>query len=255
MKELEITAKNVEMAIAQGLAQLGLEREDVNIRIVSAGGMFKKAKVVLEYEEKISEVVHNITENVDNSAQETTQEITEIEPAQNEIVAEENVVEKPKKENKRERSLEQNTVLEEALTEYIEGLCKVVGTTYELSYEYTAQGIMLRLNGSSMGKLIGYRGEGMNSLQHIMNSLPVVKENNQHVILDIEGYREKRKEALERMAKRTAEKAIANQKNIALEPMNAYERRIVHEIVATMQGVTTESVGEGKYRHIVFKVK
>ncbi|MBO4937059.1 MAG: KH domain-containing protein [Clostridia bacterium] len=251
MKELEITAKNVEMAIAQGLAQLGLEREDVNIRIVSAGGMFKKAKVVLEYEEKINEVVHNITENVDNVVEETT----EIEPAQNEIVAEENVVEKPKKETKKARSLEANPALEEALTEYIEGLCKVVGTTYELSYEYTAQGIMLRLNGSSMGKLIGYRGEGMNSLQHIMNSLPVVKENNQHVILDIEGYREKRKEALERMAKRTADKAIANHKNIALEPMNAYERRIVHEIVANMQGVTTESVGEGKYRHIVFKVK
>ena len=249
MKELEITAKNVEMAIAQGLAQLGLEREDVNIRIVSAGGMFKKAKVVLEYEEKTNEVVHNITENVDNVVEEKPAEVTsEATPVA--------VVEtQPKKETKKARSLEANPALEEALTEYIEGLCKVVGTTYELSYEYTAQGIMLRLNGSSMGKLIGYRGEGMNSLQHIMNSLPVVKENNQHVILDIEGYREKRKEALERMAKRTADKAIANQKNIALEPMNAYERRIVHEIVAQMQGVTTESVGEGKYRHIVFKVK
>ena len=250
MKELEIVAKNVEAAIQQGLMQLGKEREDVNIRIISAGGMFKKAKVVLEYEDKVIEDIHNITENVDNSATETKEEtIKEV------VEKTEEKPQEPKRQKGQDRSVEPNEALETYLTEYIEGLCRVVGTTYEVKYDYTTKGIVVTLNGSSMGKLIGYRGEGMNSLQHIMNSLPYVKEEGQHVILDIEGQRQKRQESLERMAKRTAEKAIANHKNISLEPMNAYERRIVHEVVSKMQGVTTESVGEGKHRHIVFKVK
>lgn len=245
MKELEIVAKNVETAIQQGLLQLGLEREDVTIRIKDAGGMFKKAKVVLEYEDKTEPVVEKTVE--------------EVKPVVEEKAAE---TEAPKKAEKQEKakkektySTERNQLLEDFLTEYIEGLCKRVGTTYEVEYSYTPNGLFVNLLGSDMGKLIGYRGEGMSSLQHILNSLVSKQEFDTHIILDIEGYKARREQALINLAKKTANKALISHKNIAIEPMNSYERRIIHSAVAEMDGITTESTGEGKNRHVVFIVK
>ena len=245
MKELEIVAKNVETAIQQGLLQLGLEREDVTIRIKDAGGMFKKAKVVLEYEDKTAPVVEETVEEVKPVVEEKTAE----------PVASKKVEKQEKVKKEKTYSTERNQLLEDFLTEYIEGLCKRVGTTYEVEYSYTPNGLLVNLLGSEMGKLIGYRGEGMSSLQHILNSLASKQEFDTHIILDIEGYKARREQALINLAKKTANKALISHKNIAIEPMNSYERRIIHSAVAGMDGITTESTGEGKNRHVVFIVK
>lgn len=245
MKELEIVAKNVETAIQQGLLQLGLEREDVTIRIKDAGGMFKKAKVVLEYEDKTAPVVEETVEEVKPVVEEITAE----------PVAPKKVEKQEKVKKEKTYSTERNQLLEDFLTEYIEGLCKRVGTTYEVEYSYTPNGLLVNLLGSEMGKLIGYRGEGMSSLQHILNSLANKQEFDTHIILDIEGYKARREQALINLAKKTANKALISHKNIAIEPMNSYERRIIHSAVAGMDGITTESTGEGRNRHVVFIVK
>ena len=245
MKELEIVAKNVETAIQQGLLQLGLEREDVTIRIKDAGGMFKKAKVVLEYEDKTAPVVEETVEEVKPVVEEETAE----------PVAPKKVEKQEKVKKEKTYSTERNQLLEDFLTEYIEGLCKRVGTTYEVEYSYTPNGLLVNLLGSEMGKLIGYRGEGMSSLQHILNSLASKQEFDTHIILDIEGYKARREQALINLAKKTANKVLISHKNIAIEPMNSYERRIIHSAVAGMDGITTESTGEGKNRHVVFIVK
>ena len=246
MKELEIVAKNVETAIQQGLLQLGLEREDVTIRIKDAGGMFKKAKVVLEYEDKTAPVVEEtVVEEVKPVVEEKTAE----------PVAPKKVEKQEKVKKEKSYSTERNQLLEDFLTEYIEGLCKRVGTTYEVEYSYTPNGLLVNLLGSDMGKLIGYRGEGMSSLQHILNSLASKQEFDTHIILDIEGYKARREQALINLAKKTANKALISHKNIAIEPMNSYERRIIHSAVAGMDGITTESTGEGRNRHVVFIVK
>ncbi len=245
MKELEIVAKNVETAIQQGLLQLGLEREDVTIRIKDAGGMFKKAKVVLEYEDKTAPVVEETVEEFKPVVEEKTAE----------PVAPKKVEKQEKVKKEKPYSTERNQLLEDFLTEYIEGLCKRVGTTYEVEYSYTPNGLLVNLLGSEMGKLIGYRGEGMSSLQHILNSLASKQEFDTHIILDIEGYKARREQALINLAKKTANKALISHKNIAIEPMNSYERRIIHSAVAGMDGITTESTGEGKNRHVVFIVK
>lgn len=245
MKELEIVAKNVETAIQQGLLQLGLEREDVTIRIKDAGGMFKKAKVVLEYEDKTAPVVEETVEEVKPVVEEKTAE----------PVAPKKVEKQERVKKEKTYSTERNQLLEDFLTEYIEGLCKRVGTTYEVEYSYTPNGLLVNLLGSEMGKLIGYRGEGMSSLQHILNSLANKQEFDTHIILDIEGYKARREQALINLAKKTANKALISHKNIAIEPMNSYERRIIHSAVAGMDGITTESTGEGKNRHVVFIVK
>ena len=249
MKELEIVAKNVETAIQQGLLQLGLEREDVTIRIKDSGGMFKKAKVVLEYEEKTEPVKEIVQLETVNTFEENKIESPKLATHTDEQKKEEKV----KKE--KTYSTERNQLLEEFLTEYIEGLCKRVGTTYEVEYSYTPNGLLVNLLGSDMGKLIGYRGEGMSSLQHILNSLASKNEFETHIILDIEGYKARREQALVNLAKKTANKALISHKNIAIEPMNSYERRIIHSAVAGMDGITTESTGEGKNRHVVFIVK
>lgn len=246
MKELEIVAKNVETAIQQGLLQLGLEREDVTIRIKDAGGMFKKAKVVLEYEDKTAPVV-------EETVVEEVKPVVEEKKA--EPVAPKKVEKQEKVKKEKSYSTERNQLLEDFLTEYIEGLCKRVGTTYEVEYSYTPNGLLVNLLGSDMGKLIGYRGEGMSSLQHILNSLASKQEFDTHIILDIEGYKARREQALINLAKKTANKALISHKNIAIEPMNSYERRIIHSAVAGMNGITTESTGEGRNRHVVFIVK
>ncbi len=100
--------------------------------------------------------------------------------------------------------------------------------------------------------LIGYHGETLNSLQHIVNVMLYKKFNEPGgVILDIEGYREDREKKLLEVAENAVSKARFLNKSIALYPMNSYERKIVHEYVGSQEGVKSESDGEGAGRKVI----
>lgn len=114
------------------------------------------------------------------------------------------------------------------------------------------------LVGPDMGILIGYRGETLDSIQYLL-SLVVNKENKEHeykrVVVDTEHYRRKREETLIRLANRLAYKVKRYNKSITLEPMNPYERRIIHAALQNNPEVTTHSVGDEPYRKVVIELK
>ena len=118
------------------------------------------------------------------------------------------------------------------------------------------QAINIELVGDDMGVLIGKRGQTLDSLQYLV-SLVVNKntENYYKVKLDTENYRARRAATLENLAKNIAFKVKRTKKSVALEPMNPYERRIIHSALQQDKFVTTKSEGEEPYRHVVVILK
>ncbi|MGB9846353.1 MAG: RNA-binding cell elongation regulator Jag/EloR [Desulfotomaculales bacterium] len=114
------------------------------------------------------------------------------------------------------------------------------------------QELTINLSGNGLGVLIGRRGETLNALQYLLN-LCVNKNQLQKskIILDVEGYRKRRVETLEKLALRLAEKAKRRGKNIVLEPMNPQERRIIHTTLQGRDDIYTYSEGEEPFRKIV----
>ncbi|MBE7052020.1 MAG: protein jag [Ruminococcaceae bacterium] len=131
-------------------------------------------------------------------------------------------------------------------------------TGEEVNVEATTDGDVLRVNlsGPDMGIVIGKRGETLDALQHL-TSLVVNKGdgNFMKVSLDAENYREKRNEALESLAHKLANKVMRTRRSTTLEPMNAYERRIIHSALQDHETVTTYSIGQGINRKVVIALK
>ena len=116
--------------------------------------------------------------------------------------------------------------------------------------------IYIKIDGEKASDLIGYRGETLESLQNIISAV-ANKETNERVgiIVDILDYKEKRKNALEILAKKVEKTVIRNGKPFKLEPMNAYERKIIHTALQDSTEVTTNSVGEEPYRRVIIRKK
>lgn len=131
-------------------------------------------------------------------------------------------------------------------------------TGEEVNVETISEGDTLKVNlsGPDMGIVIGKRGETLDALQHL-TSLVVNRGDSDFmkVSLDAENYREKRNEALESLAHKLANKVVRTRRNTTLEPMNAYERRIIHSALQDHESVTTYSVGQGINRKVVIALK
>ena len=116
--------------------------------------------------------------------------------------------------------------------------------------------VYVTLNGKDAGKLIGYRGETLNSMQTILSAIANKQVTTRaHVILDIEGYRAKRQKALEELADKLTRTVINTGKQVTLEPMPAYERKIIHNRLQDSKRVKTYSIGEEPYRKVVITKK
>ena len=116
--------------------------------------------------------------------------------------------------------------------------------------------VKVNMEGDTLGILIGRRGETLDALQYL-TSLQVNKGQNEYtrVTLDTEGYRAKREEALIRLANRMANRAVKTGRRVAMEPMNPYERRILHSALQNHPSVTTHSEGDEPKRHVVITLK
>lgn len=114
----------------------------------------------------------------------------------------------------------------------------------------------INIEGENVGALIGHHGETMDSLQYLVNLAANQKTEGEKrdfvkITIDIEGYRAKREEALRALARRMADRVIKHKKSVVLEPMNPYERRIIHSEVQNIQGVSTNSIGSENNRKVV----
>ena len=137
--------------------------------------------------------------------------------------------------------------------EFIENLVKNMNldATVEIT-EKDEEGVTIAINGGSLGILIGRRGDVLDSLQYLATlAANIEKGSFYRVTVDVQGYREKRAETLRGVARRMSEKVLKYKRSFALEPMNAYERRIIHSECQNIAGVTTRSIGEGADRKIV----
>ena len=126
----------------------------------------------------------------------------------------------------------------------------------DITYDEEARNLDIDLSGDEMGILIGKRGQTLDSLQYLV-SLVVNKEAEEYirVKVDTENYRKRRKETLENLAKNIAYKVKRTKRPVSLEPMNPYERRIIHSALQNDKYVTTHSEGEEPFRHVVVTLK
>ena len=126
----------------------------------------------------------------------------------------------------------------------------------EVKYDEAEKTVDIDLSGDEMGVLIGKRGQTLDSLQYLV-SLVVNKEVDDYirVKVDTENYRQRRKETLENLAKNISFKVKRSKRPVSLEPMNPYERRIIHSALQNDRFVTTHSEGEEPYRHVVVILK
>lgn len=138
------------------------------------------------------------------------------------------------------------------LKEFLEKLQK--NASYNIKILKTD--IIVDINDKNLGFLIGYRGETLYAFQNILSSVANKGlENRVRVILDIEGYKEKREKSLEELAEKLAKTVIRTKKSITLEPMQAYERKIIHSKLQNSDRVETRSIGEEPRRKVVISLK
>lgn len=137
-------------------------------------------------------------------------------------------------------------------------LNEFVAKLSEMSYNIHSdeEYIYIDMNGKDSGTFIGYRGETLNAMQTILTSIANKHlETKAHVILNIAGYREKRQKALEELADKLSKTVIKTGKQVTLEPMSAYERKVIHNRLQSSDLVKTFSVGEEPYRKVVISKK
>lgn len=142
--------------------------------------------------------------------------------------------------------------VENFLQDFIKNLPE--GTKYEIAMD--DKGLNVSINNEKLGYLIGYRGETLYALQNILTSVASKGlEQKVRVILDIEGYKNKREKTLEELAEKVAKTVVKTRKSITLEPMQPYERKIIHSKLQDNPKVETFSVGEEPHRKIVVSLK
>lgn len=148
--------------------------------------------------------------------------------------------------------------IQNVATNFLEKIFKAMNIQAKIDIAYNeVEGLIdINLSGEDMGVLIGKRGQTLDSLQYLTN-LVINKESESYlkVKIDTENYRERRKETLENLAKNIAYKVKRTKKPVSLEPMNPYERRIIHSALQYDKYVETHSEGEEPYRKVVVTLK
>jgi len=150
--------------------------------------------------------------------------------------------------------VKQNPV--DKLVKFLKEVTIAMGLLIDVEVSVKEQTISANIKGENLGVLIGRRGETLDALQYLSNL--VVNKNSeakQKIILDIEGYRNRRKNTLQKLALRLADKVRKQGKSIVLEPMNAQERRVIHTTLQSRDDIYTFSEGEEPYRKIVIAPK
>lgn len=267
MSYIEVTGKTEEEAVRKALTQLGLERDDVSLEILERaksgflgiGGSPARIRVTYgtdEPEEKKAEPAKKVEKKPEPKAEVKKPEVKP-EPKKQE----------PKKPETKpvEKAPEQKPVTvgtcdddnARRIREFLEGLLQHMNSPAQVNVVLEEKGrYQVTLEGEKLGQLIGRRGETLDALQYL-TSLQVNKgrEGYIRVTLDTENYRAKREDSLRRLAQRMANRAVKTGRKVVLEPMNPYERRVLHTALQNHPAVTTHSEGEEPNRRVVIMLK
>lgn len=231
----EYKGSTVDEAIEIGLKELNLKETDVDVEIISHGGLLRKAKVSLKVKEKIQEV----------------QPIVEEEIVKPTVVA-------VKAKTRAVVDAAEVAVLCDKAIVYLSGIIKAMNFDCEVSGVHNGIEINLTVTGNDANRIIGYRGDVIDAIQYLVLvyiNKSKIEKDFVRVSIDADEYRLKREQILTVLAKKLALKVVEFKKPAKLEPMNPFERRIIHSALQDNLEVKTESFGEGKDRYVVILLK
>lgn len=287
---IRVSAKTLDDAITEALIQLGVTSDRLEYNVIEKGsagflGIGMKQAVIeawkkedKEEEEFLKAVEETIRENPvkeyfakeDNVKEDDVKEHQAEEAAKKEEAVREEKTEKEEASaNAKEKKSEPVSVKEKELLakvedetiRYVEQFVKDTLKAMDMDVEITSSidkdgALYVDMKGENMGILIGKRGQTLDSLQYLANRVANKHQSGYvRVKLDTENYRARREETLKHLAKNIAHKVKRNRRPVILEPMNPYERRIIHSTLQSDPYVTTHSEGEEPYRKVVVTLK
>ena len=291
-KTLVTTGKTIDLAIEAALTQLGLDRDSVSVQVLAQaksgflGFGAQPAKVQVTYEapdpvpEKPKVALSSASRSKPKAAKKPEapkveapkaeapkQEAPKAEPAKTEAPKKE----QPKKENqprqpKVEKKVEEPKEVkeyapaepgsvEEKIETFLKGLLEHMGSK-AIPHCWKADGNTYKVDlvGDDLGYLIGRRGDTLDAIQHLANySINRDVEGHIRINVDAEAYREKREDSLRRYARKKAQQVLKARRRTTLEPMNAYERHVIHATLQEMENITTYSTGTEPNRRVVIE--
>ena len=270
---IDVTGKTEDEAIAKALAQLGLDRDDVSVEILERaksgflGIGASPAKVRVKYGPEEDEVIipaaAPVVEEVKPAPKQAEKKAEKKADKKPEKKVEKKAEKKPAKEKKAEPVVveaapvvelgeEVNDEKAQAIRTFLTGLLEQMECPADIHVYLPEKGrYKVLLEGKNLGALIGRRGETLDAIQQL-TSYSVNRSNGGRIRiqLDAENYREKREQSLQHLAHKVAGKVVKYRRSVTLEPMNAYERHVIHTALQEEPGVTTYSTGTEPNRRI-----
>ena len=243
-KYLEKSGKTEDEALAAALRELGLDRDDVSVEIVERaksgflGIGASPAVVRVEYDAPGGGAVRGAAGAAkQQAAAASAAGVKAAEPAAPAVSTEPKYTEGVKADTER----------------FLRGLLERMGVKAEIEItDRDNGGILVNLSGPGMGAVIGRRGETLDAIQHLTNyAVNRGSDKRCHISVDAESYRAKREESLVHLAEKMAAKVVKYKRSMALEPMNSYERHVIHTALQNFEGVSTSSTGTEPNRRVV----
>ena len=255
MDYIEVSGKNVDEALTNALIKLETTSDKVEYEVIEKGsagflGMGRKLAVIKVRKKEDKPVEANVKAK-ETETQKVAASSVSYEPVDNNEIKD-NSQEQPKKTSKY-TTVMPNEEVERRITTFLGDMFKAMNLEVKIDVKFDDPDcVNVELSGPNMGVLIGKRGQTLDSIQYL-TSLVVNKGKDKYVRIkvDTEDYRNRRKETLESLAKNIAYKVKRSRKPVSLEPMNPYERRIIHSTLQNDKFVSTRSEGEEPFRHVV----
>ena len=252
MSKIRVSAKTVSDAITSASMELGLPSTEFEYEVIEKGstgflGIGSKQAVIEVWKKEEKKAEKKPEKKVEKKVEK------KIEKEVKEVVFEEVIEEKEETLKKEEKLAEVEEQTKAACEKFLLDVLKTMGMEVTLTTSIDEDGALsIDMAGDNMGLLIGKRGQTLDSLQYLTNRVAnKMQDGYVRVKLDTENDRQRRKETLENLAKNIAHKVKRTKKAVSLEPMNPYERRIIHSALQGDKYVSTHSEGEEPYRRVV----
>lgn len=280
-KTLVATGKTIELAIASALTQLGLDRDSVSVQVLAQaksgflgfGAQPAKVQVTYEAPDPAPQAPKSALSSASRSKPKATAPVQKPQVPQQEVPKQEvkkpeapkpqkAEAPKPPKAPKveapkapREFVPAASGSVEEKIEVFLKGLLEHMGSAaVPHAWKDGEDSYRVELTGEDLGYLIGRRGDTLDALQHLCNySVNRSVDGHIRISVDAEDYRQKREESLRRYARKKAQQVLKAHRRTTLEPMNAYERHLVHATLQDMDRITTHSVGTEPNRRVVIE--
>ena len=255
---------SIDEAVDLALIDLKLTRDDVDVIVLeepSKGffGIGSKLAKVRVVPKKVEEIIPEpvVEEKVVEEVKEEIKEEPVKEPKKNENKKKRDRKRKEKRQPIIPREPEENLVALEnhAAIEFLTEITEKMGLELDITAKSGEESLYVDIKGKDSGTVIGKRGQTLDAIQYL-TSLVVNKDEEKYtrVVVDAENYRKKRERTLEQLANRLADKVVRTKRPVRLEPMNPYERKVIHATLQSNPNVTTKSEGEEPYRRVIIEL-